>query len=191
MDTKQIAAAAAGLHAAYIAQGQAESAEVKAVGAILRSFPLGDADAVKALGVSLKETFGTAHADAYQIRWNIIRNAQRVAHGGTAKSGRAIKGDMAAMVKVLDGAGSIRELKPAMAEAVPKALKGKAGGERTSGKKSGRKASGIRIGKVADREQAFAACRKVLEIAAKFLTKARGDAPIRKAIEACAEAMGE
>lgn len=187
-----LAVAVAAIFAAYTAGTKAEESEVRAFAKVVKALPLADADAMKAFGEGMKKTFGDVHKDAYQYRQNIINNARKVAHGGKSKAGKTIKGKgVPAMCDVLDGAVSMRELKPAMAEAVPASLKPDSGGTRTgSGRKGkGGKAKGdaVSIPKVATREQAFAAARKVLELVGKFLKPS--DTKLTDAITQCAELL--
>lgn len=185
-----VAVAVAAIFAAYTAGADAALSEVKAFGKVLRAAPLGDAEWVTACKAELTKVFGDAHKDAMQYRLNILNNARRIAHGGE-KDGRKVKGKgTAAVVAVLDGCDSMRDLKAAMAEAVPAALKGKAGGKRKgAGKTSAKgKANGISIGKVATREEAYAAARKVLEFCRDQFTPP-SDGKRSKAIDSCIAAL--
>ena len=128
--------------------------------------------------------FRSAHKDAAQIRVNIVNNARRVAYGGT-KDGATIKGKgHAAMLEIVASVASVRELKKALAEAVPEKLKGKAGGD----KKSGTGAKVVSVAKTATREQAFAAARKILEfVREKFTTETETD--LRAKMDAANKAL--
>lgn len=181
MKTKQassIAHAVSAMFAAFAGLVKVEKADYMAVAAVVKAAPLNDADYCKALRAELFAKFGEAHKDAAQIRWNIINNARRVAYGGS-RDGKAIRGKgHAAMLEVLTSTDSVRELKRAMADAVPAQLKGESGGDRKSGKsgKSGKLANPLSVPKVATREEAFAAARKVLEfVRDKFIKPSETD----------------
>lgn len=194
MNTKQaetVAVAVAAMFAAYAEGAKAQETEVKAFGKVLRAAPLGDAEWVTACKAEMTRVFGESHKDAMQYRLNILNNARRIAHGGE-KDGRKVKGKgMAAVLVVLDGANSMRDLKADMAEAVPAGLKGKAGGKRKgAGKKGakGAKASAISIPKVATREEAYAAACKVLEFCRDQFTPP-SDSKRSKVIDQCIAAL--
>lgn len=161
------------MFAAFNAATKTERADYDAVAKFLRTLALNDADVVKAAREDLFATFGEAHKDAAQIRVNIVNNARRVAFGGT-KDGKAIRGrGHAFMLETVASVASIRELKKALAEAVPAALKGESGGDRkgkAKGKAKGDKASPFRVPSDATQEQAMNAARKILEfIRTKFV----------------------
>lgn len=158
---------------AYTSATKAEGADHAAMVKLLRAAPLNDAEAVKAIRDDMLTTFGEPHKDAAQIRINIVNNARRVAFGGM-KDGKAIRGKgMSAMLEVADSVASIRELKKALADAVPESLKSERGGDRKSAKKTGAedKRSPLSIPKVATREKAFEAARKILEFVRDKFTK--------------------
>jgi hypothetical protein len=169
---KMLHATIAAMFAAAIAVNKSERTDYDACMKLLKTAPLNDADAVKAIRDDLLTTFGDAHKDAAQKRINIVNNARRVAFGGT-KDGKAIRGKgHAAMLEVAGTVASVRELQKALAAAVPDALKGAAGGDRTKGKgKKSTKGKGISVPQVATREEAFAAARKVLEFTRDKFTK--------------------
>lgn len=184
---------AAAVFDAFKAGAAAEVTEVQAFAKVVKALPLGDAAKIKEFRDALFAAFGEVHKDAAQYRLNIVNNAAKVAHGGTSKGNRKIKGKgMPAVLQILDGAASMRELKPAMAEAVPEALKPDSGGARTGsgrkGKANGKsKGSAVSVPKVATREEAFAAARKVLEIVGKFLKPS--DRKISAAVKALDEVL--
>lgn len=160
-----------GCYKAYNATQKTDAADYTATVALLKATPLNDADAVKVVRDDLFATFGEDHKDAAQIRVNIINNARRVAHGGT-KDGKAIKGKgPAAMYELCATVASVRELRKVLAENVPEALKGASGGDKKSAKAKGKPAAAISVPKVATREEAFAAARKILEFVRDKFTK--------------------
>jgi hypothetical protein len=170
------------MFSAFAAYNKVEGADYKAVAAVLKSAPLNDADAVKALRDDILVTFGEPHKDAAQIRINCINNARRVAYGGL-KDGKAIRGKgHAAMLEIVATVASVRELKKALAEAVPEALKGASGGDRKTGK--GKKGKALSTPQVATREEAFAAARKILEFARDKFTKP-SETEITESINKC------
>jgi hypothetical protein len=132
----------AAMFAAFSATTKTDRADYDATARLLKTAPLNDADVVKAIRADLFETFGEAHRDAAQIRVNILNNARRVAYGGT-KAGKAIRGKgHATLLEVVASVASVRELKRALADAVPEALKGVSGGDRkTKGKTKGKNKS--------------------------------------------------
>lgn len=169
---KHLHVAVLAMFAAYNATTKTEAADYKAVAAVLKTAPLADAEAVKAIRDDLFATFGEDHKDAAQIRVNILNNARRVAFGGS-KDGKAIRGKgMPAMLEIVSSVASVRELRKALAEAVPGELKGASGGKRT-GKKNAKKTGSAdlsRLPKDVTSEQAMTAARKILEfIRTKFV----------------------
>lgn len=156
---------------AYNAAQKSERSDYDACAKFLRSIALNDAEVVKVARDDMLTTFGEAHKDAAQIRVNIMYNARRVAFGGT-KDGKAIRGKgHAAMLEVVASVASVRELRKALSEAVPDALKAAGHGGDRKGKKSAKKSNAMSIPKVATREEAFAAARKVLEFCRDKFTK--------------------
>lgn len=148
---------------AFGATTKAEGADYNATMALVKATELNDAEVVKVVRDDLFATFGEEHKDAAQIRVNIINNARRVAFGGT-RDGKAIKGKgRAHMLEICATVSSVRELKKALAENVPEALKGASGGDKKSAKATGKAPNPLSVPKVATREEAFAAARKILE----------------------------
>lgn len=169
---KQLHTLISAMFAAYNATMKTERADYNATMALLKAVPLNDAEAVKVTRDDLFATFGEEHKDAAQIRVNIINNARRVAFGGT-KDGKAIRGKgQATMLELAESVQSVRELRKVLSENVPEALKGKAGGDKKTGKGKGKApANPMSVPKVATREEAFAAARKVLEFVRDKFTK--------------------
>lgn len=175
MNTKQTKAlhlTIAAMFAAFNATTKTEAADYKATAALLKTAALNDAEIVKAIRDDLFTTFGEEHKDAAQIRVNIVNNARRVAYGGT-KDGKAIRGKgMSAMLEIVATVASVRELRKALSEAVPEALKGASGGDKKSGKKTTKTKTAdlSRLPKDVTSEQAMTAARKILEfILTKFV----------------------
>jgi hypothetical protein len=165
-----IHAAVLALFASYNAASKADNADYLAMMKVLKTVPLNDADSVKELRTDLFAAFGEQHKDAAQIRVNIINNARRVAFGGM-RDDKPVKGKgSATMLEVCATVDSIRELKRALSDAVPAALKGASGGNKKSGKGKG-KAQPFRIPATATAEQAFAAAVKVLEFVRTHFVK--------------------
>lgn len=158
--------------AAFAATTKTDRADYNAVAALVLAAPLNDADAIKVIRDDLFGTFGEAHKDAAQIRVNILNNARRVAYGGT-KDGKVIKGKgVTFLADTVKSVQSVRELKKALAEEVPEALKGASGGDKKSAKATGKKPTNpMSVPKVATREEAFAAARKILEFVRDKFTK--------------------
>lgn len=171
MKLNKLHATITAMFAAFQTSTKSERADYDATLKLLKSAPLNDAEMVKLIRDDVFTTFGDAHKDAAQIRINIINNARRVAFGGT-KDGKAIRGKgMSAMLEVAASVASVRDLKGALADAVPDQLKGKSGGDRkTKGKGKG-KSSPLSVPKVATRDEAFAAARKILEFVRDKFTK--------------------
>jgi hypothetical protein len=184
---KLVASAVALMFGAYNGTLKTDRADYDAVAKCLKAAPLNDAEYLKAMREQLTATFGEAHKDAAQIRWNIIRNARRVAYGGTA-DGKAIRGKgMPAMLDIVASVTSVRELKRALADAVPEQLKGKSGGDRKSGKGKG-KANPLKTPGNPTREQAFAAAKKILEFCRdKFVKPSETDITLK--LNAACEAL--
>lgn len=191
MNAKQIHTAVAMIFAAYVSTTKADGAEYKAIASTLKSAPLNDAEWVKEFRNDMLKTFGEDHKDAAQIRLNIVNNARRVAYGGT-KDGKAIRGKgHAVLVEVIESVASIRELRKALSEAVPSALKSEGHGGKRNGKaakKTDTKA--ISIPKVGTREEAFAAARKILEFVRDKFTKP-SETDLTTKVNACIEALAK
>jgi hypothetical protein len=121
---------------------------------------------------------------------NILNNARRVAYGGT-KDGKAIRGKgHATMLEVVASVASVRELKRALADAVPEALKGAV---RWRSQDQGQGQGQEQVGrnqrpKVATREEAFAAARKILEFVRDKFTKP-SETDLTERINACCDAL--
>jgi hypothetical protein len=180
----------AGCFKAFNATTKTERADYDATVALIKATPLADAEAVKVVRDDLFATFGEDHKDGAQIRVNILNNARRVAHGGT-KDGKAIKGKgAAAMLELCATVVSVRELRKVLAENVPEALKGKAGGDKKSGKGTGKGkvVSPLSVPKVATKEEAYAAARKILEFVRDKFTKP-SETERYAAINACLETL--
>lgn len=161
----------AALFGAFKLTTKAEGAECKAMVAILRTAPLNDTDAFKAICDDVFVTFGETNKDAAQKRVNILRNSRRVAFGGM-KDGKVVKGKgLAFLLALCEEHTSINALKSAIAEEVPEALKGKSGGNTKGKGKAKGKAKGIaQLPKDVSQADAFAAAVKVLEfIRTKFI----------------------
>jgi hypothetical protein len=160
------------LFAAYKVSAKSERSDYDAMMRVVKTAPLQDAEQMKAVCKDTFETFGEAHKDAAQIRVNILNNARKVAHGG-AKDGKHIKGKgVATLLEVCASVSSIRELKKALSDAKPDALKGESGGDRKGKKGKGAKTSNpLSVPKVATREEAMAAARKILEFVRDKFTK--------------------
>lgn len=182
---KAIHVAVLALFTAYNGMAKADGIEYKAMANVLKTAPLNDADYVKALRDDMLTTFGEAHKDAAQKRINVLNNARRVAYGGT-KDGKAIRGKgHAAMLEVVNSVSTFRDLRTALSDAVPATLKGASGGDRKTGKgKKGAKANPLSVPKVATREEAYAAARKVLEFCRDKFTKP-SETGITEAIDKC------
>lgn len=164
MNAKQITTTVQLLFAAFTTTLKSDATDYEAMAKALKTLPLNDAEAVKAFRDETLRVFGDSHKDAAQIRINIVNNARRVAYGGS-KDGKQVRGKgLNAMLETVASVKSVRELKKALAEAVPAQLKGESGGNRKPAKKTG-KGDAIRVDmpKEPTREQAFAAARKVLE----------------------------
>lgn len=194
MATKQISklhATIAAMFAAYMATTKTDGADYKAVAALLKTAPLQDVEACKAIRDDMFTTFGEAHKDAAQIRVNILNNARRVAYGGT-KDGKAVRGKgHSVMLEVVASVTSVRELRKALADAVPDGLKGESGGDRKTkgkGKNKGKDKNPLSVPKVATREEAFAAARKILEFVRDKFTKP-SETQLTEAINKCAELL--
>ena len=173
---------------AFNATVKTDGADYSATVALLKATALNDAEVVKVVRDDLFGTFGEEHKDAAQIRVNILNNARRVAYGGT-KDGKAIRGKgMPAMLEICATVSSVRELKKVLAENVPEALKGASGGDKKSG--TGKKKAGnpLSVPKVATREEAFAAARKILEFVRDKFTKP-SETKTYEAIAACLEVL--
>ena len=187
---KALHVSVAAVFAAYTSFNKAEESDYSAMAKLLKAAPLNDAECVKALRDDFLATFGEAHKDAAQKRINIINNARRVAFGGT-KDGKAIRGKgMPAMLEVVASVKSIRELRIALADAVPEALKSERGGDRTKGKGKGKgkgNANPVSIPKVANREDAFAAAAKILGFVQKYLKPSDGE--LVPAVAKCLELL--
>jgi hypothetical protein len=169
--TKAVHAVSIKLFGSYVNAAKTERADYEAMIAVLKTVPLNDAEYLKELRGDLFTMFGEAHKDAAQGRVNIINNARRVAFGGM-RDDKPIKGKgQAAMLEVCGTVDSIRELRKALAEAVPAALKGASGGNRKSGKGKSAKAQPFRIPATATAVQAFAAAVKVLEFVRTHFVK--------------------
>lgn len=192
MNAKQIHTAVAMIFAAYVSTTKADGAEYKAMASTLKASPLNDAEWVKEFRNDMLKTFGEDHKDAAQIRLNIVNNARRVAYGGS-KDGKAIRGKgHAAMVEVIESVASLRELRKALADAVPAGLKSEGhGGKRTgkNAKKADAKNS-VSVPKVATREEAFAAARKILEFVRDKFTKP-SETDLTTKVNACIEALAK
>lgn len=177
------------MFSAYIATTKTDGADYKAVANLLKTAPLADGAAVKVIREDLFTTFGETHKDAAQIRWNIVKNAVRVAFGGD-RDGKTIKGKgVAHMLQIVVGVDSIRELRKALAEEVPTGLKGKSGGK-TRGKKAKKTGAAdlSRLPKDVTAEQAMTAARKILEfIRTKFVKPSEVERT--NAINACVKAL--
>lgn len=186
---KAFHASIANLFGAFKATTKAEGSECKAMVAIIKTAPLNDTDAFKAICDDIFVTFGETNKDAAQKRVNILRNSRRVAHGGM-KDGKAVKGKgVPFLLALCEEHTSINALKSAIAEEVPAGLKGKSGGN-TKGKGKG-KAKGIaNLPKDVSAKDAFAAAVKVLEfIRTKFIkpSEVENTEIINKAIQVCAD----
>lgn len=148
---KQTAPAAAvtvnvkALHSIIVADYRAMLGEFKAgqtvytaFCAVLKAAPLSDAKALTSMLQDMKLTFGEEYVDKYVIRATIVNNARKVVHGGTKDKhviqGRGVQVFYEAMASV----NSIRDLRKAMSEAKPEALKEV---KSTTGPKAGAKAS--------------------------------------------------
>lgn len=184
---KALHVSVAACFAAYMGFGKAEETDYSAMAKLLKSAPLNDAEAVKAIRDDMLATFGEAHKDAAQLRINIINNARRVAFGGT-KDGKAIRGKgMPVMLEIVASVKANRELKKALADAVPEALKSERGGDRKSAKKTGASGKKISVPKVANREDAFKAAREILAFVQKYLKPSDGE--LVPAVEKCIELL--
>lgn len=188
--TKALHSSIVAMFAAFSATTKTDRADYEATARLLKTAPLNDADAVKTIRADLFETFGEPHKDAAQIRVNIVNNARRVAFGGM-KDGKAIRGKgMATMLEFVASVASVRELKKVLAENVPDALKGESGGNRKGkgkGKNKG-KANPLSVPKVATRDEAFAAARKILEFVRDKFTKP-SETQITESINKCVELL--
>lgn len=178
MNAQQIHTAVAMIFAAYVSTTKADGAEYKAMASTLKASPLNDAEWVKEFRADLLKTFGEDHKDAAQIRLNIVNNARRVAYGGS-KDGKPVRGKgHAAMIECVESVATLRDLRKALSEAVPAALKAEGHGGKRNAKKTGKtgktgKPDKVRVDlpKETTREEAFAAARKVLEFVRDKFTK--------------------
>lgn len=193
MNTKQIHTAVALIFSAYVATTKTGRADYEAMARCLKAAPLNDADWLKAFRDDMLTTFGEEHKDAAQIRINVLNNARRVAYGGS-KDGKAVRGKgAAAMIEIVESVASIRELRKALAEAVPAALKSEKGHGGKRNGKSAKKTDGkskISVPQVATREEAYEAARKVLEFCRDKFTKP-SETDITAKINACIEALAK
>lgn len=181
---------AASLFTAFTSTLKADNADYTTMAKTLKAFPLNDAEAVKELRAELLSAFGEDHKDAAQIRINIVHNARRVAYGGS-KDGKPVRGKGAAvLVEIIDSVASLRELRKALAEAVPAGLKSEGHGGKRSGKSAKKTGNAISIPKVATREEAFAAARKVLEFCRDTFTKP-SETTLTERINAAIEALAK
>lgn len=192
MNAKQIHTAVALIFSAYVATTKTGRADYEALARCIKAAPLNDAEWLKAFRDDMLATFGEDHKDAAQIRINVLNNARRVAYGGS-KDGKAIRGKgAAAMVEIVESVTSIRELRKALADAVPAALKSDKGhGGKRNAKKTG-KADKLRVDlpKETTREEAYEAARKVLEFCRDTFTKP-SETDITAKINACIEALAK
>jgi hypothetical protein len=151
---------------AHINAGLAGETEYSALAGLIRAIPWANNDAVIQAQVDVKFVYGEDHADGAQIIVNILNNCRKVAMGGK-KDDKVIQGrGIPVMLEVLDTVSSIRELKKAMAEHKPEALKGKSGGKRKgSGKESKKPGKAVSM----TRSDVFAEGIKLLELIQTFL----------------------
>jgi hypothetical protein len=168
--------------AACLNAAKAGVTEYQAFAAVVKAAPLNDAPSMIALCTDIRETYGDDHADAAQIRINVLNNARKVAHGGS-KDKHAVGGrGRGAMLEALESVTSIRELKKAMAAAKPEGLKDARGGDTKSadkGKGKGAKAAtkAVKAASVPKtRTEAIAAAIQVLEFVEKHFLLAGSDA---------------
>lgn len=188
---KAFHASIANLFGAFKATTKAEGSECKAMVVIIKTAPLNDTDAFKAICDDVFVTFGETNKDAAQKRVNILRNSRRVAHGGM-KDGKAVKGKgVPFLLALCEEHTSINALKSAIAEEVPAGLKGKSGGTRANsgkGKVAGKTIANLP--KNVSAKDAFAAAVRILEfIRTKFVKPSEVESTeiINKAIAVCAD----
>jgi hypothetical protein len=118
------------LHTLITADYRAMQGELKAgvtvysaFRAVVEAAPLNDAKALTSMLQDMKLVFTDEHVDKFSIRATIINNARRVVHGGT-KDKHVIQGrGRQALIEALDSVSSLRDLRKAMSEAKPEALK--------------------------------------------------------------------
>jgi hypothetical protein len=180
---------------ACLAAGKAGVSEYAAFAALIKALPLNDAKALLLVCIDLKETYGADHADAAQIRINIVNNARRVEHGGTKDKVTCKGRGRTAMLEALDSVTSIRELKKAMAEAKPEGLKDARGGKRTidaakTGAGGKAEAKSVKTASVPKtRSEALAAAIQVLEFVEKHFLLPGNDAETIGAVDSAVKAL--
>lgn len=123
LDFKPLHALIVADHKAVLAEGKAGQTVYSAFAALLRAIPYAAPGAVASVLADQMKVFGDAYPDKLAIRKTIIQNARKVATGGKAGDKHVTgKGD-AAVHAVLDTCTSLRDLRKAMSEAKPEALK--------------------------------------------------------------------